>query len=551
MTGIVVSLVVIIACTCLLFYVVRQGSVPGLSYTVQPTVIDGSVFINGTAPVATTDEDFICATLDYGPPDVCYHGTCWGNATLFTLNLSNPILLNAVNAFSPLVIRMGGTLQDLLVYQTDMDQGPCNPQALDPSGFLGFSEGCLPMSRWDELNNFIRRTGAIVTFGLNALYGRVVRPDGSVTEPWNSTNAEDLLRYTVQRGYKIHGWELGNELSGKGIGASLTATQYATDLQELRDLVDKIYVGFDQKPLILAPGGFFNYDWFGEFVRLANGTLQVISLHVYNLGPGDDKNLKDKILSPSYLNRVAHTFSALQSILSDSGSSAAAWVSEAGGAVNSGRHLVTDTFLSSFWYLDQLGTASIYETKKFCRQTLIGGGYGLLNSSTLQPNPDYYSALLWHRLMGSTVLSTSSTGTDNIRAYSHCSKNATGITLLLINLDDIMTAQLEVSFEDVSSNGTVIMQQEGQSSNSKLGSLSTGLILDMEAREEYHLTGQDGDPSSQVTLLNGQVLNVNSSGIIPVMDPKEVSASEPIVVAPFSVVFVRFPSLDVTACRKQ
>jgi heparanase 1 len=41
-------------------------------------------------------------------------------------------------------------------------------------------------------------------------------------------------------------------------------------------------------------------------------------------------------------------------------------------------------------YLDQLGIASTYNTKVYCRQTLIGGNYGLLNTSTLTPNPDYY-----------------------------------------------------------------------------------------------------------------------------------------------------------------
>ncbi|KAH1215122.1 Serine carboxypeptidase II-3 [Glycine max] len=42
-------------------------------------------------------------------------------------------------------------------------------------------------------------------------------------------------------------------------------------------------------------------------------------------------------------------------------------------------------------YLDQLGIASCYSTKVYCRQTLIGGNYGLLNTTTFAPNLDYYS----------------------------------------------------------------------------------------------------------------------------------------------------------------
>lgn len=41
-------------------------------------------------------------------------------------------------------------------------------------------------------------------------------------------------------------------------------------------------------------------------------------------------------------------------------------------------------------YLDQLGMASTFDTKTYCRQSLIGGNYGLLNTTTFVPNPDYY-----------------------------------------------------------------------------------------------------------------------------------------------------------------
>lgn len=54
---------------------------------------------------------------------------------------------------------------------------------------------------------------AEVIFGLNALNGRVPLPDGSLGGPWNFTNAASLIRYTVNKGYTIHGWELGNKFS--------------------------------------------------------------------------------------------------------------------------------------------------------------------------------------------------------------------------------------------------------------------------------------------------------------------------------------------------
>lgn len=50
---------------------------------------------------------------------------------------------------------------------------------------------------------------AVVTFGLNALRGRIIQSDGSARGAWDSSNAESLMRYTVNKGYKIYGWELG------------------------------------------------------------------------------------------------------------------------------------------------------------------------------------------------------------------------------------------------------------------------------------------------------------------------------------------------------
>ena len=46
-------------------------------------------------------------------------------------------------------------------------------------------------------------------FGLNALSGRTTAADGSSVGAWNSSDAEYLMRYSVDKGYTIHGWELG------------------------------------------------------------------------------------------------------------------------------------------------------------------------------------------------------------------------------------------------------------------------------------------------------------------------------------------------------
>lgn len=48
--------------------------------------VEGTVFIDGKAPIGKIDEDFVCATLDWWPPEKCDYGTCsWGRASLLNL----------------------------------------------------------------------------------------------------------------------------------------------------------------------------------------------------------------------------------------------------------------------------------------------------------------------------------------------------------------------------------------------------------------------------------------------------------------------------------
>ncbi|URD82440.1 pyrophosphate-energized vacuolar membrane proton [Musa troglodytarum] len=64
------------------------------------------------------------------------------------LNLSNPILSSAVKAFSLLKLRIGGSLQDKVIFNAGNPQQPCVRFLKNTCEMFGFSQGCLPMSRW-------------------------------------------------------------------------------------------------------------------------------------------------------------------------------------------------------------------------------------------------------------------------------------------------------------------------------------------------------------------------------------------------------------------
>ncbi|GAB4854613.1 hypothetical protein Ancab_023195, partial [Ancistrocladus abbreviatus] len=508
------------------------------SQSVASSLIEGSVFVNVTAPIAQIDEDFICATIDWGPPD--------SSTSLLQVDFDNQIFRNAVKAFSPLKIRLGGTLQDSVIYQQGAKE-PCNPFEQNSSRVFGYNIGCLPTIRWDHINDFLNYTGAVATFGLNALYGRTV-VNGSAYGAWDSSNAEAFIRYTAQKHYNIVGWELGNELTGNSTAALVEPEQYASDTGVLHNLIQEIYNGSKTKPLVIAPGGVFNVPWFTEFIDKTTKTLQVVTHHIYNLGSGTvaDDTLIQNILDPTVLDSEAHIFSDLQHIIKSSGTQAVAWVGEAGGTYGGGVDLVTNAFVMNFWYVDELGMSATYDTRTYCRQTLVGGNYSLLHTNTFVPNPDYYSALLWHRLMGKHVLSTNFSGTDKVRAYAHCSKQSKGITLVLLNLDGNSTVQVKLS-TDSQNTGKSGCFNSGRTNRRLL--MTPNAVVSGNQREEYHFKAQYGDLQSQTVLLNGKVLNVSSSGEIPSLDPVIKNSADPIVVDPWTVVFVHIPSINAPACN--
>lgn len=305
---------------------------------------------------------------------------------------------------------------------------------------------------------------------------------------------------------------------------------------------------FSLSPFLLTLLNNYKDDWYGQFLSslstLAPSALpDVVTHHLYSLGPGVSTNAWQAALNVTIMDQVHALGRQIQKTVQAASPKSAIWMGEGGGCYNSGSNNVTNAFNSGFWYLDQMGSFAATGHGAFCRQTLAGGYYGLLDTDSrgnvIRPNPDYYSLLLWSRLMGQSVLQATSADQQTLRVYAHCTSpdapgySAGAITLLLINLSNSTAAQ------------------PGQLTTTEQANL---LSL---PREEYILSSACGDTDTadervllacREMLLNGRLLALTPDGQIPPLEAQLVNAGVPLVINPLSYAFVVFPSANAASC---
>ncbi|XP_016673332.2 heparanase-like protein 2 [Gossypium hirsutum] len=307
----------------------------------------------------------------------------------------------------------------------------------------------------------------------------------------------------------------GHQLSRAGMGASIEAEQYGKDIVVLKNLVKELHLDPKTQPKALSPSGYYDEKWFNSFLEVSRQeVVDGVTHHIYNLGLGDDPNMITKIQDPSYLNQVAQTYKGVSNIVNKFKPQSRAWVFKSGRALHGGAKDVSQTFANGFWYFDQLGMASTYNHKVFC------------------------SVLLWHRLMGSTVLAVTQESNQNLRVYAHCAKKKPGISIIFINLS-----------KDSSFNVT-LSNYEHQSRNLRTTNVAKPNyeFRGYQNREEYHLAALAGNIQGQIVLLNDIQMVPTKTFDIPAIEPKLVNASTPISVAAHSIVYVTIRDFQAPLC---
>eukprot|EP00658_Telonema_sp_P-2_P001123 TRINITY_DN10428_c0_g1_i1.p1 TRINITY_DN10428_c0_g1~~TRINITY_DN10428_c0_g1_i1.p1 ORF type:complete len:542 (+),score=120.28 TRINITY_DN10428_c0_g1_i1:238-1863(+) len=418
----------------------------------------------------------------------------WVNSSALKIDLDAPLLRAAASAMSPAVLRVGGSEGDVLCYDVAEFGSSCaSMNQTDPNM-------CLTMPRYEQLVGFAKETGLKLVFGLNAIWGR---PGHNTSLPLSMKNIRALLAYTAKHGLSVYGFELGNE------EPTISPAVMAADYHALHQLLTEYWPSKEGRPLLIGNDCNTDPKYLDQFLPLVSGILDVVTYHRYD-GYGLDPDLARKIMTPSFLNSTIST--DLNQVHAHRAPNSQLWVGEAAAAWHSGAAGVTDAFTSSFWWADALGAVSAHNHTVYCRQTLLGGNYGLLNRTSFVPFPDYYVARLFHDLMGDIALAVQGTaGHESLRAYAHCNRDGPGVTLLLVNISP------DVAFS----------------------------VGDLGPRQEWVLSATE--LGSHTVMLNGLALEVRD-GALPQMDP--VKESGVLTVAPETITFSSFPpSSPYSVCR--
>ena len=348
------------------------------------------------------------------------------------IDLANVRLRKLAAALGPAFLRVSGTWANA----TYFDDTGRNATSI-PDGFTGE----LTREQWQGVIEFARAVDARLVTSFATSAG--TRDAHGI---WTPTQASRLIAYTHALGGEIAAAEFTNEPEGDD------AANFGRDLSAFRSLLKQA----SPETLLLGPGA---SGWDGaDSVRVGENLLgaagpvfDAISWHYYaeasqrcshvvqSAAEREQNALSDDRLSKA--DRVARAYAGLRDRFEPG---KPLWITETAAAFCGGNPSDA-TFLDSFRYLDQLGRMARRGVQVVMHNTLAASDYGLLDETDFAPRPDYWAALLWRRLMGTTVLDPGSSSVPGLHLYAHCLRGKPGgVALLAINADRAASRMLEL-----------------------------------------------------------------------------------------------------------
>ena len=313
---------------------------------------------------------------------------------------------------------------------------------------------------------------------------------------WDPTNAVKILDYAAERNYSIT-WQLGNEPNsyGKfGKHRKLTGTQLGMDYKRLKKILNS-NPKYGRPKLIgpesVRPRGKDKEEKFiSDFLIEAKDAISALTWHQYYI---DGKlATPEDFIDPDVLEEFRIQNEKIDRAAQTGGYSGSVWLTETGSAWGGGADGASNRYVAGFPFLDKLGIAAKYCRKVVVRQSFFGAQYAMVDyRENYEPFPDYYTALIYKRLVGREVLSLSG-GDRSFRVYAHCANRnrlpAGAVTVTAINTK---RSPITFSLEGLEKHKTSAYILTASALDSVQMSLN-GKVLALGKRDRLpHIIGQD------------------------------------------------------------
>lgn len=348
------------------------------------------------------------------------------------IELNNVKLRRLAAALAPAYLRVSGTWANS-TYFSDTDNAPPAP----PAGF----NGVLTRQQWRAVVDFSQAVDAKLVTSFAISPG--TRDAAGV---WTPDQARRLLAYTRFLGGNIKAAEFMNEPDLPAIGgapAGYDAAAYGRDFKIFRSFVKQTA----PEMMVLGPGAAGPAPLASDLLAASGPGVDMFSYHHY--GTLSERcigsSTPEAALSEAWLAQTDQALGFHRTLRDEFEPGKPIWLTETADAACGGNRW-SATFLDTFRYLDQLGRLAKAGVQVVMHNTLAASDYGLLDETTLMPRPNYWGALLWRRLMATTVLDTGLPIEQGLHVYAHCQRGKSGgVALLVINTDRIASRSLTLS----------------------------------------------------------------------------------------------------------
>jgi heparanase 1 len=338
------------------------------------------------------------------------------------IDLTNPRLRKLAAALAPAYMRVSGTWANS-TYFADSDHASSMP----PAGF----KSILTRRQWQGVVDFSQSVDAPIVTSFASSPG--TRDAAGV---WTPDQANRLLTYTRSVGGRVAAAEFMNEPNLAEMGgapAGYGATAYGRDFRLFRSFMKQT----TPETMILGPGTVGEPAIASDLLAAAGPGVDAFSYHYYGTLSErcGGKSTPGAALSEDWLSGTDRTLTFYRTLRDYFAPGKPIWLTETADAACGGNPWAV-TFLDTFRYLDQLGRLAKAGVQIVMHNTLAASDYGLLDEGTLQPRPNYWGALLWRQLMGTTVLDAGVAIEPGLHVYAHCQRGTPGgVALLVINTD--------------------------------------------------------------------------------------------------------------------